>query len=227
MQEMRQMREDQARREEEFAAMLRRRDEEFHRLQNQLSLPIYRARRDAETGTAYEGEGARTELGYKLKPDTFDGGVPLREFFSQFNLIARANHWSDAAKTVALASCLRGKARSVLECVQDVDELEFEELKSKLELRFGEVQHSQNYYTLFTNRRQKFAEDFASFGAEIERLSRLAYPECTFAVRDKIACAQFVSSLTDGFVRRTLQLEGVTALSKAVERARAVKIIQE
>lgn len=45
-------------------------------------------------------------------------------------------------------------------------------------------------------------------------------------MRDKIACAQFVSALSDGFLRRTLQLEGVTSLKIAVERAKVVEIIQ-
>lgn len=45
-------------------------------------------------------------------------------------------------------------------------------------------------------------------------------------MRDKIACAQFVSTLSDDFLRRTLQLEGITSLNLAVERAKTVRIIQ-
>jgi len=52
-------------------------------------------------------------LSYKLKPDVFDGDVPLREFLSQFEFIANANDWSDSVKTVALAACLRGRAHSI------------------------------------------------------------------------------------------------------------------
>jgi len=63
--------------------------------------------------------------------------------------------------------------------------------------------------------------------ADLEKLSRLTYPECSHEVRDKIACAQFVAGLTDGFIKRTLQLEGISSLKSAVERAMAVKIIQE
>jgi len=55
----------------------------------------------------------RPGLGYKLKSDIFDGDVPLREFLSQFEFIANANDWSDSVKTVALAACLRGRARCV------------------------------------------------------------------------------------------------------------------
>lgn len=100
-----------------------------------------------------EETGTSAELGYKLKPDTYDGSVPLREFLSQFSFIGRANHSSDAAKFVALAACLRGKARSVLESVEDLENLDFEELKSKLELRFGEGNFAQNYYCQFVNRK--------------------------------------------------------------------------
>lgn len=66
-------------------------------------------------------------MGLKLKPDTYDGSVPLREFLSQFNLIARANGWGKDARTLALISCLRGKARSILDCVQNIQSLDYAE----------------------------------------------------------------------------------------------------
>jgi len=94
-------------------------------------------------------------------------------------------------------------------------------------LRFGDGHLAQTYYTQFTNRKQRNSEDLASLGADLERLSRLAYPECSHEVRDKIACAQFIAALSDGFLKRTLQLENITSLRTAVERAMAVKVIQE
>jgi len=125
-----------------------------------------------------------------------------------------------------LASNLRGEARSVLESIEKLEGLEFSELVSKLELRFGENLNAQNYYTQFTSRKQNFGEDFAALGADLERLSRLVYSECPLNVRDKIACAQFVSAISDSFIKRTLQLEGITSLRLAIERAKAIKIIR-
>ncbi|KYN12415.1 hypothetical protein ALC57_15420 [Trachymyrmex cornetzi] len=132
----------------------------------------------------------RGEISVKWKPDTFDGSAPLREFLAQFDLIVRANRWEMETKAAVLASCLRGKARAVLEGI-------------------------------------KFGESIASFGSDIERLSQLAYPECSNLIRDEIACAQFVSTLSDGFVKRALQLEGSTSLRIVVVRAKAIKLIQE
>ena len=217
--EVRTLRQEQTQMREEFS----RREEELRReiQQPQLSTPSLSVPRSAT-----EVESSARGFVFKIKPDTYDGGVPLREFLSQFSLIARANGWDDAAKSIALASSLRGRARAVLKTVEDLENLNFAELTSKLELLFGEGNSTQNYYSLFTSRKQKFGEDLASFGAEIERLSRLAYPECPYSVRDKIACAQFVSALSDNFVRQTLLLEGFSSLKLAVERAKVVKTIR-
>lgn len=231
--EIRQLREQREREHAQFETLLRQRDERLRCLEQriasreentQISLSNNRAS-DSDTRACGDlNNDFRAKTGLKLKPDTFDGKVPLREFLSQFLLIARANNWDETTKTVALAANLRGKARIVLENIENFDNLKFSEIKSKLELLFGEG--TQNYYSMFTNRKQKFGEDFASFGAELERLSRLAYPECSYAVRDKIACAQFISALSDGFLRRTLQLEGITSLNLAIERAKIVGLIQ-
>lgn len=227
LQEIHQLRQEQRQQRADFEALLQQRDEEIRRVteqHNQLSRFQIREtpRNDGDREIISENE-----ISFKVKPDIFDGSVPLREYLVQFNLIARANGWSDTLKTVALASNLRGKARSVLDGVFEFEHLSFEELRNKLELRFGEAHLAQTYYTQFTNRKQKSSEDLPSLAADLERLSRLAYPECSHEVRDKIACAQFVSALSDGFLKRTLQLENVSSLKSAVERAMAVKVIQE
>ncbi|XP_032690721.1 uncharacterized protein LOC116853671 [Odontomachus brunneus] len=162
---------------------------------------------------------------FELKPDVFDGTVPLREFLCQFNLIAHANGWDEAAKAVVLAANLRGKARSVLNRIEE--NLDFKEICSRLELRFGELELFRNFYAQFSNRKQKFGEDFASFGSELGRLVHKAYPECSFEMREKIACAQFLIGLSDDFVKQTLQLENVISLRVAIERAKVIKNIRE
>jgi len=153
------MREEQARREEEIAVMLRRHDEELQLLQGSRSQPSQQLNPPNNRARI---ENLNFKLGYKLKPDNYDGSVPLREFLTQFDLIARANNWSDSHKTVAFTAYLRGKARSVLDGIFEIENLNFEDLKSKLELRFGEGHLAQTYYTQFTNRKQRNSENLAS-----------------------------------------------------------------
>lgn len=172
-------------------------------------------------------EGERVFCGIKVKSDIYDGTVPLREFLAQFSLISQANGWNDSAKTVALASCLRRKARTVLLNINDSEKITFNEIKTKLELQFGEGELMQNYYSQFTNRKMLTGEDYATLGTDLERLSRGTYPECSFEVREKIACAQFIAAISDNFIKRSLLTEGIVSLKAAIERAKILQSINE
>jgi len=108
----------------------------------------------------------------KLKPDLRWKCALMRVFRTiQYHCLRES--WEKGNKN--LVSCLWGKTRAVLEGMQNLENFQFEELKSKLELRFGETYLLQNYYSQF-NRKQKFEENIISLGSDIERLSQLTYP---------------------------------------------------
>jgi hypothetical protein len=180
LQELAQLREERREEREQLQAEMRQRDATFQKMEQQLnqlsrsSSSFILASGDQNENLLPQEELCSSEnasvvnLGYKLKSDTFDGSGSLREFFSQFVLIANANNWSEKAKIVALAFCLRRKTRSLLDCVPEIENLSFEELKSKLKLRFGEGHLSRAYYTQFINRCQKFRENLLDLGADID-----------------------------------------------------------
>ncbi|XP_072760466.1 uncharacterized protein [Anoplolepis gracilipes] len=115
---------------------------------------------------------------HQLRQEQRQQRADLEELLQQRDEeIPQANGWNDALQTVALASNLRGRARSVLDGVFEIESLSFGELKSKLELRFGEGHLAHTYYTQFTNRKQKLSGDLPTLASGLERLSRLAYPE--------------------------------------------------
>lgn len=58
--------------------------------------------------------------------------VPLRELFAQFDIIALTSYWSDFSKAIVLASCLRGKARTILENISNIENLNYKELRAEL-----------------------------------------------------------------------------------------------
>ncbi|EGI68882.1 hypothetical protein G5I_02420 [Acromyrmex echinatior] len=69
-----------------------------------------------------------------------------------------------------------------------------------------------------TKRNTRKIEELASLDFDIERLARLTYPECTPEIREKIACAHFISALSDGFVKRRILQLGVNALRTAIKK---------
>lgn len=74
--------------------------------------------------------------------------VLLGEFLVQFRLIARTNNWDYSTKELILASCLRGKARAILEGGTELEDLCFYELVSRLELQ-GKPFNGDFLYTIY------------------------------------------------------------------------------
>jgi len=130
MRELQQLRGERLHERDEFEAQLRQRDEMLRAMEERLRL-LSNTQLSLSDNRALNANLNLSELGYKLKPDNYDGGVPLREFLTQFELIARANGWNNSHKTVALADCLRDKARSVVDGIFEIENLRFEDLKSK------------------------------------------------------------------------------------------------
>jgi len=85
--------------------------------------------------------------------------------------------------------------RSVLDGIYEIKNLRFEELKSKLELRFGEGHLAQTYYTQFTNR--NFWKIWLHW-ARIKRDYLVWHIRNVLTRSDKIANAQFIVALSDG-----------------------------
>lgn len=83
------------------------------------------------------GDDERAELGYKLKPDTFDGTVPLHEFLPiQFSGPRESGSRNEIR-------CVEPPGKSAFSFVENLETLNYEELKTKLQLRFGEEFLSQ------------------------------------------------------------------------------------
>lgn len=148
--------------------------------------------------------------------DNFDGTESLGDHLIKCKYVTQSNGWTDKVESTA----------SVSDVFQEQVGIKFAEMKDQLELRFEERHCAQTYYTRFMNRRQKPGEDFVTLATDLDRLSRLLYPECSLAIQDKIAGSHFIVALSDNFVRMTLQLKGVTSLRDAVRRSLILKEIQ-
>jgi len=97
--ELRALKEEMTRREEELVTRIERQAEQFCQFQeSQLSRFRFPSSNGAETNFVAAGEGlntnfefsgmnafSREQFVYKFKPDTNDGTAPLREFLAQFN----------------------------------------------------------------------------------------------------------------------------------------------
>lgn len=122
----------------------------------------------------------------------YDRNVPWREFLVQFELVAHINGWEGDGSS----NQFEGKSALSFGGVRVGIRFPGNMLKARA-VFWGQF---QNYYLQFINRKQKYEEDYATLEVNLERLARLAYPECE--IWEKVACAQFIAALSDRFVKR-------------------------
>lgn len=161
----------------------------------------------------------------RLKLETFDGSCSWSSYIKQFEIIAKYNGYSEQEKAVVLGCLLRGPARAILVCLNDDELKDFQKVTKELDLRFGEQHFEQFSFVEFHNRKQGKKESLGSFVMDLGRLVRLAYPDCTPEVTDKIACWQFIAGLANRSIRKMLRLENISSLGVAVSRTREIQAV--
>uniref|UniRef100_A0A6P7GJ60 Uncharacterized protein LOC114339534 n=1 Tax=Diabrotica virgifera virgifera TaxID=50390 RepID=A0A6P7GJ60_DIAVI len=142
----------------------------------------------------------------RVKVPNFDGKSSWNNYMKQFESAARANGWSEKEKAVNLTIALRGDALDVLQTIAVEETDDFEQLKKRLNMRYGHEHLEHVYQSQFKNRRQKKDEALQEYEVDIARLVRYAYPTAPEDMMEKLAVQTFIDGLRDHEMQRTLRL---------------------
>lgn len=80
-----------------------------------------------------------------MKPQSYDGTTDISECITQFNLIYEINQWHYSGKSLYLASCLSGNARSLLSELTETQKRDYNNLAEFLKTRFGTQNRAEIY----------------------------------------------------------------------------------
>uniref|UniRef100_A0A6P7GY97 Uncharacterized protein LOC114347964 n=1 Tax=Diabrotica virgifera virgifera TaxID=50390 RepID=A0A6P7GY97_DIAVI len=138
----------------------------------------------------------------RVKVPNFDEKSSWNNYMKQFESAARANGWFEKEKAVNLTIALRGDALDVLQTIAVEETDDFEQLKKRLNMRYGHEHLQHVYQSQFKNRRQKKDE----YEVDIARLVRYAYPTAPENTMEKLAVKTFIDGLRDYEMQRTLRL---------------------
>lgn len=153
------------------------------------------------------------------KPATYDGKSTWDAYRAQFELLADLNHWTDVQKAIILAVNLRGAAATVLTNLSSEDRQNYEVLTVALESRFGSAHQTElNRARLRARVRQK-EETLPELAEDVDRLTRLAYPDAATAMLQVLARDQFIDSLQDEEVRLRVRQNRPSTLKEALQCA--------
>ena len=137
----------------------------------------------------------------KIKPQHFDGSTDFDEFLSQFEITSEINGWQYREKSLYLASCLTGDARSLLSDLDCDGQSDYNTLIEKLANRFGSVNRSEIYRTQLKSQTRNRGETIPELAQAIKKLVRQAYPGVHKDVIETLAIDHFIDALTDSEIR--------------------------
>ncbi len=168
------------------------------------------------------------------RPPPYDGQSAWDTYATQFDMLARVNHWTELEKTMFLAVSLRGPALMVLSNLTPERRYDYQHLVTALQNRFGAANQAELNRMKLKGRTRRREESLPELLEDIERLVRLAYPEAAPEMLELLAKDHFIDSLPDEDKRlrirqnrpHMLQETPKTALNQLASRQRA-KTVRE
>lgn len=156
---------------------------------------------------------------FKMKPQIFSGSSDFDEFLSQFEITCEINNWQYKEKSLYLANCLSGEARSLLNELDYDGRRDYKILVDTLTNRFGSVNRSEIYRTQLKSRTRNKGETIPELAQAIRKLVRQAYPGVNKDVIETLSLDNFVDALTDSDIRLRVRELGPKSLAEAEQIA--------
>lgn len=162
------------------------------------------------------GRGSASHL---QKPPPFDGRSSWDAYKLQFEMLADVNHWSDPERATYLAISLRGPALTVLTNISPDHKGDYATLVAALNRRFGSAHQADLNKAKLNGRVKKRDESLPELAEDVERLTRLVYPDASAEMLEVLSKDQFIDALTDEDSRLRLRQNKPETLHHALEQA--------
>ncbi len=164
-------------------------------------------------------EGGAARVSMQQRPITYDGKGTWDAYQAQFELLATMNRWGDTQKAVYLAISLRGPAVTVLTNLPPEQRRDYAALSKALENRFGSAHQTELNRSRLKSRTRRRDESLPELAEDIERLTRLAYPDAPESMVDVLARDQLVDALPDDDTRLRIRQSRPDSLRQALQVA--------
>ena len=138
---------------------------------------------------------------FKMRPRNFDGGSDFDQFLCQFEFTCEINSWKYKEKSLYLANCLTGEARSLLNELDPDDRRDYDTLIEKLKNRFGSINRSEIYRTQLKSRTRNKGETIQELAQAIKKLVRQAYPGVNKDIIQTLSLDNFIDAISDSDIR--------------------------
>ena len=152
----------------------------------------------------------------KLKPQNFSGADDdFRDFLPQFEITAEINNWDYRAKSLYLANCLTGSARTLLNEVLSEQRRHYICLVRKLIERYVSEHRAEVFSSQLKTRTKGKGETIPQLAMSIRKLTRQSYPNSSLDVIEALSLDHFNDTLSETEIRLRLREVGPKTLAEA------------
>ena len=167
------------------------------------------------TDATTEGSGPTS----MQRPPPFDGKSTWEAYRTQFSLLAELNGWTEQQKAAYLAISLRGSALTVLTNIPEEQRRDYTALSAALQNRFGNTRQAELNRAQLRGRTKRREETLPELAEDVERLTRLAYPDAAEQMVVVLAKDQFIDALPDEDTRLRIRQSRPASLRQALEES--------
>lgn len=165
--------------------------------------------------TSASASESRADNYLKLKPQHFAGTDDFEDFLTQFEITAELNCWNYRAKSLHLANCLTGAARTLLNELTAEQRRDYKSLVQKLTERYGSENRAEVFRSQLKSRTKGKGETIPELAQAIKKLTRQSYPKVSQDVIEALALDHFIDALTETEIRLRLREVGPKTLAEA------------
>ena len=151
------------------------------------------------------------------EPSKYDGKTDLADYLFHFSKVAKRNGWDYADCGIELATCLMGEAREVLSCLPIEIEDDYNTLVDALSTRFDPEGRESKYSAELMERTCLPKEDVATYGHQLKRLARKAYPSNDLP--ERVLIDLFIRGLPSEEMKRHVSSFEPASYAEAIRRA--------
>lgn len=160
-------------------------------------------------------------------PTTFEGksGECAKKWFEEFDRISTCNRWANGQKLQIFPAFLKGKAAQFFEDSQvpeEGEQLSYNDYKDLFLREFENVGEADQAWNNLNHCRQSDDEAVTDFGAEIVRLSKIAYPCASPETLDAIQRRHFFHQCT-GEIKQAMLGQNFESFSDMVKFSKRVE----
>ena len=159
-----------------------------------------------------------------VKPDRFNGSGDVERFLAHFEVVSKANEWSEQKQFLQLPACLTGPAFDFYRQLPAMECTDIHTLKKALKAEYHTPALPTDYAIMLSKRSRMPGETVMQYGEALKSLGRKAYAPFSEEQLGTVCRSTFLNNVDEAMrVQLLLTLKETESYRDLLQRARQLE----